>query len=89
MKDERTGYDDKAYIGVDMGFQSETDIVIFRMDKTYDRFTFVSMRGGTEFEDIVNQVAFLMKKYDVPVKNLSVPRHPAVEHEVSKRFPKR
>jgi hypothetical protein len=74
------------YIGVDLGYAGETTIAVVRTEDLKNRFTFSSLREGTEFEDILKHVYDLMVKLKVPPENVSSPRHPAFEHELSKRF---
>lgn len=74
------------YIGVDLGYKEPTTIVIVRTKDEKRRFTFMSLDAGTEFEDIVYRVYELMQKLEVPPQNVSAPRFPALEMELSKRF---
>lgn len=74
------------YIGVDLGYRNETTIVVVRTQEPKNRFTFTSLRDGTEFEDVLKHVYDMMVRLQVPPENVSSPRHPAFEHELSKRF---
>lgn len=76
------------YIGVDLGYREATTVVIVRPNSPNNRFTFSSIKEGTEFSEVVDRVAKMMLELQVPPENVSAPRHPAFEKELSNRIKK-
>ena len=76
------------YIGVDLGYREPTTVVVVRPLNVNNRFTFSSIREGTDFSEVVEKVAEMMQTLGVPLENVHAPRFPAFEHELANRFKK-
>lgn len=76
------------YIGVDLGYREPTTVVVVRPLNVNNRFTFTSIKEGTDFSDVVEKVAELMNTLEVPPENVHAPRFPSFENELANRFKK-
>jgi hypothetical protein len=75
-----------TFIGVDLGFNDATTVVIVRSDSQEKWFTFSSVERGTEFEEVAQRVIGLMIRYRVRPKDLYSPGNPAFERRVKDFF---
>lgn len=75
------------YMGIDLGYASETTVVIVRTNDEKNRFQFFSFKAQTEMDELIHKIYELANKYKIPGDHINSPHHPAVEEQLRKRLP--
>jgi len=73
-------------IGVEIGHNEPTTVVIVRPNDKNNRFTFLSIPAGTEFERVLFKVADLVDGLGAKPENVCAPRDPAFQQAVIDYF---
>ena len=87
-KDPRSNGGFMVLMGVDLGYNEQTTVAIVRVSDANGRFIFESINRGIEFDEVVQRVIVMMRKYGVSPNNVSAPRHPAFEKKIQDFFKK-
>lgn len=72
-------------IGVDLGYCDPTTVVLVDSSDLKNPIKFSSFGVGLEFDEVVFKIACMAIKYEVELKNIHIPRHPAVKHALKQR----
>jgi hypothetical protein len=75
----------KTMMGVDLGYQDSTTVVIVDKGNVRNPIKFMSLGAYLEFDEVVHKLALLAIKHEVELENIHIPRHPAVKHALKHR----
>lgn len=75
------------YMGIDLGYLTETDVVLVDTKNHKNMFMFISFSKELPIDELIYKLYELAVKHNVAGDNVGSPRHPAVEHQLRRMLP--